>query len=107
MSEEPQQPQQQPQSPQPHQPGERESFFGPNARWLWFAGGVVFIAFGVLFAYVLNLRKSKEDREDAMKWALLGMAIGFAMNIFFLMSAGGIDTLFGTGATSPSTGGIF
>ena len=82
---------------------EQKSLFGPNGRWLWFAGGVLFVLIGVALAALFNLGKPEEQRNDAIRYALYGMVIGIIINTITFFTLGGSAILFGTGtATSPS-----
>ncbi|MBQ9020502.1 MAG: hypothetical protein IJ113_00605 [Eggerthellaceae bacterium] len=91
--------------------GKKESFsiFGKNGRWLWFAGGVFFVLFGVLITLLFNLGKEPEVRNDALKWALIGMAIGLVLNIITVTMLGGMDAFMGqyAGTTQNSSGSLF
>lgn len=89
---------------------ENRSLFGRNGRWLWFGGGVFLVLIGVVLAWLFNMRKPAELRNDAVMYAVYGMIIGVIINMFTLYSMGGMDLLMGTGAgagASSSGGSIF
>ena len=84
-----------------------ESLLGPNYRWLWFAGGVLFVFIGVAIAFAFNFRKPQNVRNDAIKWAFIGMVIGMVINTITLVMAGGMDTIMSPVITGQTSGGVF
>lgn len=92
--------------------GARPSVFGPNGRYLWFAGGVLFALIGVIAAVLFNLNSPPSVRSDAIKYAAWGMIAGLLIELFLVTFMGGPDgflSLFGMqGQTaSPSGGSVF
>lgn len=94
------------QSPLPT--GQQSSgLFGPNGRWLWFAGGVLLGLIGVVLALLFNMGKPAANRNDAVKFAAWGMLAGFVLEVVTLYMMGGAGLLYsmlGIGG-SPSGGG--
>lgn len=87
---------------------EQRSIFGPNGRWLWFAGGVLFVIFGVLIAALFNINKPAVQRNDAIRFAAYGMLIGICINIITAFMTGGLAFLLGDGlSASTPQGSIF
>ena len=97
-----------PQARSQNSQGSGGSLLGSGNRWLWFAGGVLFVLFGLLLAWILNLRKEPAERNEAIKWAAYGMLVGMAINVVTLYATGGVDLIMSQGASSSSsTGSIF
>lgn len=84
------------------------SVFGPNGRWLWFAGGVLLALIGVIIAVLFNLNKPAHVRNDAVKYAAWGMLLGFVLELVMLYLMGGTEGIyafFGFGDLASSGGG--
>ena len=88
--------------------GARPSLFGPNGRYLWFAGGVLFALIGVLFAVLFNWNRPASVRYDAIKYAVWGTIAGIAIEVVLVTFMGGPEgflSLFGFQDTTAASGG--
>ncbi len=84
--------------------------FGPNGRWLWFAGGVLFAIFGVLIALLFNMGRSASVRNEAVKYAAWGLLVGVIIELLLMYALGGVDafySLLGYPTGSSSSGSVF
>ena len=73
-----------------------------SSKAIWFVGGMLLGLIGMLILYLINFRKPKAIRNQIIKYAAIGMLVGFVINLIVL-SMGGFAT--GTDLTWPMTGG--
>lgn len=75
-----------------------------TSKALWFAGGVLLGLIGMLIFYFVNIRKPRYLRMQILKYAAIGMVVGFIIN-FIVLNMTGITT--GPSLMWPASGGSF